>query len=67
MEEGLIKPVNTPRHLYRRRFMEHRLQGRIQEVGKAVKFTVSEGVAGYARVGEAAERGRREDRRYLTF
>ena len=47
--------------------MEHRLQGRIQEVGKAVKFTVSEGVAGYARVGEAAERGRRKDRRYLTF
>ena len=35
--------------------MEHRLQGRIQEVGKAVKFTVSEGVAGYARVGEAVE------------
>ena len=43
MEEGLIKPVNTPRHLYRRRFMEHRLQGRIQEVGKTVKFTVLEG------------------------
>ena len=55
MEEGLIKPINTPSHLYRRRFMEHRLQGRIQEVGKAVKFTVSEGLTGYARVGEAVE------------
>jgi len=35
--------------------MEHRLQGRIQEGRKAVKFTLSEGVAGYARVGEAVE------------
>ena len=35
--------------------MEQRLQGRIPDVGKAVKFTVSEGVAGYARVGEAVE------------
>ena len=47
--------------------MKHHLQGRIQEGRKAVNFTVSEGVAGYARVGEAVERGRREDRRYLTF
>ena len=43
--------------------MEHRLKGRIQEVGKAVKFTVSEGVAGYARVGDAVEgvEGKTED------
>ena len=43
--------------------MEHRLQGRIQEVGKAVKFTVSKGVAGYPRVGDAVEgeEGKTED------
>ena len=35
--------------------MKHHLQGRIQEGRKAVNFTVSEGVAGYARVGDAVE------------
>ena len=43
--------------------MKHHLQGRIQEVRKAVNFTVSEGGAGYARVGDAVEgeEGKTED------